>query len=53
MFKVWFPKYEAREITVYRQPERPTYVEIEVRWGRYDSMLDTIVPCRHSTSRWH
>lgn len=42
-FKRWFPDYEAREIRVTRNTARPSYVEIEVRYGRYDSDLDATV----------
>lgn len=41
-FRVWFPKYEAREVTIYRNPDRPTYIEIEIRWGRFDSAADVV-----------
>lgn len=39
-FLQWFPEYEAREVTVSRTQENPAYVEVEVRFGRYDSELD-------------
>jgi phage baseplate assembly protein W len=42
-FKKWFPDYEAREIIVSRNQDRPTYVEIEVRFGRYESEVDETV----------
>ena len=42
-FKTWFPDYEAREINVTRNTDRPTYVEIEVRFGRYESDVDATV----------
>lgn len=41
-FKRWFPEYEAREIKVTRDASRPAYVEIEVRYGRYDSDIDAV-----------
>ena len=42
-FKTWFPEYEPRNILVTRNTDRPTYVEVEVRFGRYDTALDTTV----------
>lgn len=42
-FKRWFPEYEPREITVSRNRDRPTYVEVEVRYGRYESDVDETV----------
>jgi phage baseplate assembly protein W len=39
-FLAWFPEYEAREVSLTRNQENPTYVEVEVRFGRYDSELD-------------
>lgn len=42
-FKQWFPDYEPREIKLYRNPDRPTYIEIDVRFGKYGSDLDTTV----------
>lgn len=42
-FKRWFPEYEAREIKVTRNSDRPTYVEIEIRFGKYDSEVDATV----------
>lgn len=37
-----FPEYEPREITFNRIPDNPTYVEISVRFGRYDSDMDAV-----------
>lgn len=42
-FKRWFPEYEPREITILRNPDTPTYVDVEVRFGAYDSEVDTTV----------
>jgi phage baseplate assembly protein W len=42
-FKRWFPDYEPRQIDITRNPDNPAYVEIEVRFGRYDSDLDETV----------
>jgi phage baseplate assembly protein W len=42
-FKKWFPDYEPREITITRSPDRPTYVDVEVRFGAYDSEVDMTV----------
>lgn len=41
-FKTWFPDYEPRGIAVTRNNDRPTYVEIEVRYGQYDSEMDEV-----------
>lgn len=42
-FRQWFPDYEAREITLSRNPDNPAYVEIEVRYGKYESDVDETV----------
>lgn len=42
-FKQFFPDYEARTIQIKKDPDRPTYVEVEVRFGRYDSAVDETV----------
>lgn len=43
LFKRWFPAYEAKEIKVTRNSMYPTYVEIEIRFGRFDSDVDSTV----------
>jgi phage baseplate assembly protein W len=42
-FQTWFPDYEAREISMTRNPDNPSYVEIEVRFGQYESDVDETV----------
>ena len=42
-FKQWFPGYQAREINLTRNPDNPAYVEITVRFGKYDSEIDETV----------
>lgn len=42
-FKRWFPDYEVRGISITRNSDRPTYVEVDVRFGRYDGELDSSV----------
>lgn len=42
-FKRWFPAYEAKEIKVTRNSDFPSVVEIEVRFGKYESDVDTLV----------
>lgn len=42
-FTEWFSDYEAREINIVRRSQNPTWIDIEVRFGRYDSELDTVI----------
>jgi phage baseplate assembly protein W len=42
-FHTWFPNYEVREVSLSRNPDNPAYVEVEVRFGKYDSDSDEIV----------
>lgn len=42
-FKSWFPQYEPRGIEINRRDDNPAYVEIVVRYGKYDSDLDETV----------
>ena len=42
-FRTHFPDYEAREVSIHRNPDTPTIVEIEVRFGKYNSDLDQTV----------
>lgn len=42
-FRTWFPDYEIRDMVLTRNPDRPTYVEIEIRFGRYESDVDETV----------
>lgn len=42
-FRQWFPDYEPREISIERYPDRPTYMEITVRFGRYNTAVDETV----------
>lgn len=42
-FRVWFPDYEVRSITVERDLDYPTYVEVEVKFGRFESGIDETV----------
>jgi phage baseplate assembly protein W len=42
-FQIWFSDYEVREVVLSRNQENPAYVEVEVRFGKYDSEVDEIV----------
>lgn len=42
-FNKWFPDYEVRDVLLSRNNENPAYVEIEVRFGRYDTDVDEVV----------
>lgn len=42
-FQAWFPDYEPRGIDIERNNDNPAYIEVIVRYGRYDSELDSTV----------
>lgn len=42
-FRQWFPEYEVRDMELNRSPDNPAYVEVEVRYGTYDSDIDEVV----------
>ena len=41
-FRRWFPDYQIRKITVTPNTFNPTYVEVDVNWGKYGSSIDKL-----------
>lgn len=39
-FNTHFPEYEPRDIDLVRNPDNPGWVDVVVRFGKYDSDLD-------------
>jgi len=42
-FSTHFPDYEPREIEIIRRVDNPAYVDIDVKFGHYDSDIDMLV----------